>query len=88
MLRLARLQRLYKLLRIARVIKLLKFSKYSDRYEQIVNSFAITKQTSRVAFIGVLSLFAMHLFSCFYFLSAKMHGFTENTWVFQTDNID
>ena len=33
-------------------------------------------------------MFAMHLFACFYYLSAKMYGFTENTWVYQRGDID
>lgn len=86
--RLARLQRLYKLFRIFRVIKLFKISKYQGLLRKLVAKFDINPSMTRVLVVNVSALFLVHLFSCFFFLSAKMNDFAENTWVYQKGIID
>lgn len=83
LLRLARLQRLYKLFRIFRIIKLIKITKYQGLLYKLVAKFEISSSMTRVLIVNISALFLVHLFSCFFFLSAKMNDFADNTWVAQ-----
>jgi len=83
LLRLARLQRLYRLMRILRVIKLLKISKYSEYIQEKMSSFKFSPSSTRLIGLCAFSFFAVHLFSCFFYLSAKMNDFDTDTWVYQ-----
>ena len=88
LLRLARLQRLYRLLRILRVIKLLKISKYAEFITEKMGNLKFSPSSTRLIGLCAFSLFAVHLFSCFFYLSAKMHDFSSNTWVYARDIVD
>ena len=79
--RLARLQRLYRLLRIFRVIKLIKINKYNSAIQKFVDKMEMERSTTRLIMILIVSLFLVHLFACFFYLSAKMNDFANNTWV-------
>lgn len=82
LLRLARLQRLYRLIRIFRVVKLVKMAKYNDEIVHILQKFDLKSSQTRILKLLVLSLFLVHLIACFFYLSAKMNDFSQNTWVY------
>lgn len=78
----------YRLLRILRVFKLLKIMKFTDRMNKIISKSNLSNSMVRIMIILVVALFMVHIFACFFYLSAKMHNFSNDTWVIQTDNLD
>lgn len=45
--------------------------------------FDLRSSQIRIVYIMIGSMFLVHLFACFFYLSAKMHDFESNTWVTQ-----
>ena len=79
--RLARLPRLYRLFRVLRIFKILKLFKYSKKFNSwfgCLNLGATSKKMLKLSFFG---MFLIHLFSCLWFLVAKLDDFSENSWV-------
>ena len=56
--------------------------------DKIIKKSSLSISIVRIILILVVALFMVHIFACFFYLSAKMHDFSENTWVVQTDNLD
>lgn len=49
---------------------------------RIMEYFKLEGAKSRIVFIGIISLFSVHLFSCFFYIAAQMDDFGPNTWVY------
>jgi hypothetical protein len=79
---------LYKLIRVLRVFKLIKLLKYYSRLNKMISKLNINRSTIRIMNIMILALFMVHIFACFFYLSAKMHDFSSDTWVVQRDDLD
>ena len=73
---------MYKLFRIFRVLKIIKISKYEGSIQRIIAKLDISPSMSRVMIVTVSAFFMVHLFACFFFLSAKMNDYGVNTWVY------
>lgn len=79
--RLARIPRLYRLFRILRIFKIFKLFKYNKKFNQwfgYLNLGANATQMLKLLFFGA---FLIHLFSCLWFLTAKLYDFSDDTWV-------
>lgn len=81
LIRLARLPRLYRLMRLMRIFKVLKSLKYNKRFNEIFGFIKI--QASKQKMLGLLigGFFLIHLFACFWYLTAKFDEFNPDTWV-------
>lgn len=79
--RLARLPRLYRLARLMRIFKILKMFKYNKKFNEWFGTLKLqaTKQKMLTLLIG--GFFLIHLFACFWYLSAKFDDFNPDTWV-------
>ena len=62
--------------------------KYYSRMNKMVSKLNINRSTIRIMNIMILALFMVHIFACFFYLSAKMHDFSSDTWVVQRDDLD
>ena len=81
MLRLARLPRLYRLLRILRLIKLVKILRYNATFNKFTEKLKVNAGVTRMIVTLVVSMFCVHLISCFWFLASKMSDHNPKTWV-------
>lgn len=81
LIRLARLPRLYRLLRILRLFKLLKSMKKNENFKVYFERFRKNPGISRMLKMLIMIIFLVHLTACFWFLSAKLEEFTDDTWV-------
>ena len=86
--RLARLPRLYRLLRIMRIFKIIKVFKYNRWINKMFTKLKLNAGMTRMLQTLCVALFMVHLFSCFWFLSAKFSEFNPNTWVYQWGILD
>lgn len=69
------------------MIKLLKTFKYITIIQKTIAS-KLTNTETRMLLIMIGSFFAVHIFSCFFYLEARLNDFGEDTWVCQNDMID
>ena len=75
-------------MRIFRVIKIVKISKYNKLFSSIMDYFQLKGANGRIVKISMVSIFAINLFSCFFWLAAQMKNFGPDTWVNQNDFVD
>ena len=86
--RLARIPRLYRLLRILRMVKMLRIFKRSGEISEWMNSLDINLGLIRMLKVLSLSLFLIHLMSCFWYMAATLEDDIWNTWVGAKDIVD
>ena len=79
--RLARLPRLYRLARLMRIFKILKMFKYNKKFNEWFGSLKLQATQQKMVMLLVGVFFLIHLFACFWYLSAKFNDFDPNTWV-------
>ena len=70
LLRIARLQRLYRLFRLVRLLKIANASKHSALMADIASEY-FTRNTIRIMQLFSISAMCIHLFSCFFYLTAN-----------------
>lgn len=76
------------LIHIFNLIRLIKYVKYRHSFENFSKNSQIHWQTLRIIYLSVLALILTHIFTCLWFLSAKMRGFSKDTWVSNTGSLD
>ena len=79
--RLARLPRLYRLARLMRIFKILKMFKYNKKFNEWFGALKLQAGAQKMLSLLVAGAFLIHLFACFWHLSAKFDDFNPNTWV-------
>ena len=72
---------------ITRVVKGLKLFKFSKVIQTIVTS-KFTSTEARTILTLLSSFFMVHVFSCLFYIQARLHDFSDNTWVIQKDILD
>ena len=85
--RLARLPRLYRLFRVLRIFKIFKLFKYNQKFQQWFGYLNLSATATKMLKLAMFGMFLIHLFSCFWFLTAKLDNFNEDTWVVRRDLI-
>ena len=81
LLRLLRLPRLYRLLRITRILKMFNHYRSSELIEQFIDYFSIKNTALKTLKTFVTILLVVHLLSCFWYFTARLNGFSPNSWV-------
>jgi len=79
--RLARITRLYRLLRVLRLLKIFKLMKYNKKFRQWFAYLNLSASATKMLKLVVFGAFLIHLFSCLWYLVAKIDDFSEETWV-------
>lgn len=69
-------------------MKLIKGAQFRAYALSFVDKFKIGVTSARILKLFVFSFFVTHLFSCLFYLSARMYDFADNTWVTQRGIID
>lgn len=86
--RLARIPRLYRLVRILRMLKMLRIFKRSSEINEWMNSLDIYIGLIRMLKVLSLSLFLIHLMSCFWYMGATLQEDIWGTWVGKAGIVD
>ena len=81
MVKLIRLFRLYRLFKIFRLFKQFKRKSMLDDQESEKESFELSHTVSYLLQFSAKSLIAIHVISCLWYFSAKLHNFEPDTWV-------
>ena len=79
--RLARLPRLYRLARLMRIFKILKMFKYNKKFNEWFGMLRLQAAQQKVVMLLIGAFFLIHLFACFWYLTAKFDDFNPDTWV-------
>ena len=79
--RLLRLPKLYRLFRISRLLKLLKHYHNIELIEKIQECFSIKNSVMRLIKSFVTIILCLHLAACMWYFSARLDGFSPDTWV-------
>ena len=83
--RLARLPRLYRLFRVLRIFKIFKLFKYNKKFQQWFGYLNLGATATKMLKLVVMGLFLIHLFSCIWFLTAKLDDMNDDTWPVRKD---
>lgn len=86
--RLARIPRLYRLVRILRMIKMLRVFRRSSEFKDWLNSLDINVGLIRMLKVMSLTVWLIHLMTCFWFMAATLEEDLSITWVGGRDIID
>jgi len=81
LLRLLRLPRLYRVTRIFRVTKVFKTLRRSETVKRVIKLLNMSSGILRLVHFGVAVIIGVHVAGCFWYLLAKIEGFTPDTWV-------
>jgi CRP-like cAMP-binding protein len=79
--KLIRLFRLYRLFKIFRLFKQFRKKSLLDDSEGEKESFELSHSAAYLLQFSAKSLIAIHVISCLWFFSAKLHNFEPDTWV-------
>jgi len=66
-------------------MKIINFNKYNTYYSALLFKLKISKNTIRLLKVSAVCALLIHLFACFYFLTAKLEQFSPNTWVYDKE---
>lgn len=86
MARLAKLPRLYRVVRVIRLLKIFKMLRFNKTFRSIVDRLKLSSSKNRILLSCLLAVFFVHLFACFWYLSAKMNDFDFTTWVYRNSH--
>ena len=78
--RLARLPRLYRLFRVLRIFKIFKLFKYNKKFQQWFGYLNLGATATKMIKLVIMGVFLVHLFSCIWYLTAKLDDLNDNTW--------
>lgn len=81
LIKLIRLLRLYRLFRIFRLIKQFKKTYLPDDQGNLKEGFELSPSASYLLQFSAKSLIAIHVISCIWYFSARLHNFGPDTWV-------
>jgi len=58
---------------------------YNVKYEKYLHKFRITETITRITKLTMVTALLIHLFTCFYYLTAKLNELAPNTWVYNEE---
>ena len=64
-----------------RIFKILKMFKYNRKFNEWFGALKLQAGHQKMLSILIFGFFLIHLFACFWFLSAKFEDFAPDTWV-------
>ncbi|CAG9321514.1 unnamed protein product [Blepharisma stoltei] len=79
--KLARIPRLYRLFRISRLFKMLKYYRNSEFMEKMQEFLSLKNSVMRLMSFFTAVAICIHVMSCIWYFSAKLQGFSPETWV-------
>lgn len=85
--KLARLPRLFRIFRVLRILKLIKMIKNNKNIQQFLDKLSMNPGIMRLVTTVIVIFVIVHVYSCLWFLQAKMQGFYPDSWVARTDNV-
>ena len=77
----ARIPRLYRLFRVLRIFKIFKLFKYNKKFQQWFGYLNLRATTTKMLKLVLFGAFLIHLFSCLWYLTAKLDDLNDDTWV-------
>ena len=92
--RLARLPRLYKLVKLMRFFKLIKAMKFNKKLQRFLTRYRHEQAKIRLIQLFAFGVYLMHLFSCFWNLTAKLYLDSndiedrQSTWLYRRNEVD
>jgi hypothetical protein len=92
--RLARLPRLYKLVKLLRFFKLIKAMKFNKKLQRFLTRYRHEQSKIRLIQLLIFGIYLMHLFSCFWNLTAKLYldsddiNDRQSTWLYRRAEIE
>lgn len=92
--RLARLPRLYKLVKLMRFFKLIKAMKFNKKLQRFLTKYRHEQAKIRLIQLFGFGVYLMHLFSCFWNLTAKLYLDSsdiedrQSTWLYRRNEVD
>ena len=72
---------MYRLARLMRIFKILKMFKYNKKFNEWFGNLKLQAGHQKMVMLLIGVFFLIHLFACFWYLSAKINDFDPNTWV-------
>lgn len=79
--RFIRIPKLYRLFRISRLFKLLKSHFQIEMMDKLQELFSVKSSVLRIFRSYLTIAICVHIFACFWYLSAKLYDFGPTTWV-------
>ena len=64
-----------------RIFKILKMFKYNKKFHEWFGALQLEATKRKMLALLIAGLFLIHLFACFWYLTAKFDDFGPNTWV-------
>lgn len=86
--KLARLPRLMRIFRVLRIVKLIKVIKNNKGLQQLLDKISMNPGIMRLITTLVIISVCVHVYSCLWFLQAKMLGFFPDSWVYRRDVVE
>mmetsp|Transcript_6805 Transcript_6805/g.12291 ORF Transcript_6805/g.12291 Transcript_6805/m.12291 type:complete len:645 (+) Transcript_6805:1942-3876(+) len=88
LIRLLRVPRLYKLLRILRIAKAFKNYRNNTLISQLQDYLRMNSRVYKFIKFLATVLFCVHIMGCIWFLTARIDGFTPDSWVVRRGILD
>ena len=73
--------RLYRMTKLMRLFKVIKSAKRIKWVQKILKSIKVNSAIQRMIQGMITPVLLTHIFACFWFLTAKFHNFSDETWV-------
>lgn len=67
---------------------MIKLVNYRQEYKILTEIFNFRRSFQRIVDIAIASLVFVHVFACYFYLSARQFDFRSNTWVYNTGVAD
>ena len=71
--------------RVLRIFKIFKLFKYNRKFQAWFGLLNLGATATKMIKLSLFGLFLIHLFSCIWYLTAKMDGLNDDTWVVRKD---
>lgn len=86
--KLARLPRLARLIRVLRILKIVKVLRNNRSIQNFFDKISMNPGTMRLVTSLIAIGVIVHVFSCLWFLQAKMQDFYPDSWVVRTGSME
>lgn len=86
--RFLRLPRIYNLIRLSRIQKALKQVQLHELLESVSDFFKLRHTELKLLKACSIVILAIHIIACFWYYTAKIDGFSPDTWVVRSGYID
>ena len=71
---------MYRLFRVLRIFKIFKLFKYNKKFQQWFGYLNLGATATKMLKLVIMGVFLVHLFSCIWYLTAKLDDLNDNTW--------